>query len=128
MAAGMYLEHYLDSKTIVFVSTFIPINKHISCSQCPACLHVSYSCYIYYLQKRARNDTKQRYLDRNVYGYLVEANGLTVLNSVMMWILVLYICLVGAVPINVTTLLLLKRLNDVNDVKYLGTLKLSVKH
>jgi len=82
--------------------------------------------YIHYLQKRARNDTKQRYLDSNVYGYL--ANGLTVLNSVMMWILFFYICLVGAVPINVTTLLLLKRLNDVNDVKYLGTLKLSVEH
>jgi len=55
MAAGMYLEHYLDSKTIVFVSTFIPINKHISCSQCPACLHVSYT---YTICKKERATTQ----------------------------------------------------------------------
>lgn len=47
MAAGMYLEHYLDSKAIVFVSIYIPINKRLPRSNCPAYLHVSHAHTIY---------------------------------------------------------------------------------
>lgn len=78
MAAGMYLEHYLDSKTIVFVSIFIPINKHLPCSQCPACLHVSHTYTIYKKKKTIAQRDKTALIKTLVRFLGSEANGLTV--------------------------------------------------